>query len=152
MAAESSLACWIVGLDANFFLVDILLSKTVDHLKKAIKKEKENALNRIDSDQLEIWKASDPTHSAPAITDAWRHTCSSVHPCGVVISPKCWGSLALVTKCLTPINSIRWTNYPVISLNLWSRGRFIWLYNYLVSARHHDGVPPLKVPQMRSNC
>lgn len=62
---------WIVDLDdANAFPVDILRSKTVDHLKKAIKKEKENALNHIDADQLEIWKVSDPAHSVPAITDA----------------------------------------------------------------------------------
>jgi len=55
--AEISLACWILGLDdANHFLVDILLSKTVDHLKKAIKKEKSPILNHIAADQLEIWK------------------------------------------------------------------------------------------------
>jgi hypothetical protein len=60
MAAEISLACWILGLDdANVFLADILPSNTVDHLKKTIKKEKENALNHIDADQLEIWKVSD---------------------------------------------------------------------------------------------
>jgi len=100
--------CWIVGLDdANAFPVDILLSKTVGHLKKAIKKEKEPILNHIAADQLEIWKVSDPAHSVPAITDAQRHSHSSGHPCGVVISPKCWGRLALATKCLTPINSIR---------------------------------------------
>jgi len=42
------------------FLVDIPLSKTVDHLKKAVKKEKEPTLNHIAADQLEIWKVSDP--------------------------------------------------------------------------------------------
>ena len=69
MATEISLACWIVGLDnANAFPVETLRSQTVGHLKKAIKKE--NALNRIDADQLEIWKVSDPTRSVPAITDA----------------------------------------------------------------------------------
>jgi len=58
--AEISLACWILGLDdANHFLVDILLSKTVDHLKKAIKKEKDPILNHIAADQLEIWKVGD---------------------------------------------------------------------------------------------
>jgi hypothetical protein len=65
MPAEISLACWILGLDnANLFLIDILRSKTVDHLKKAIKKEKENAFNHIDADQLEIWKVSDPAWHA----------------------------------------------------------------------------------------
>ena len=73
MPAESSLACWIVGLDdANAFPVDILLSKTVGHLKKAIKKEKEPIFNHIAADQLEIWKASDPVRSVPAIADAKR--------------------------------------------------------------------------------
>jgi hypothetical protein len=59
--AEITLFCSILGLDnANVFLVDILPSKTVDHLKKAIKKENENALNHIDAHQLEIWMVSDP--------------------------------------------------------------------------------------------
>jgi hypothetical protein len=58
---EVSLACWILGLDnAEVFMVDITLSKTVDHLKKAIKKEKENRLNHLDADQLDIWKVNDP--------------------------------------------------------------------------------------------
>ena len=71
MAAQSSLVCCILGLDdVRPFLVDIPLSKTVDHLKDAIKKNKGNAFNHIDADQLEIWKVSDPTHSVPAITDA----------------------------------------------------------------------------------
>ena len=71
MPAEISLACWIVGLDdANAFPVDILRSKTVGHLKEAIKKKKEPILNHIAADQLEVWKVSDPAHSVPAITDA----------------------------------------------------------------------------------
>ena len=71
MPAEISLACWIVGLDdANAFPVDILRSQTVGHLKEAIKRKKENALNHIDADQLEVWKVSGPAHSVPAITDA----------------------------------------------------------------------------------
>ena len=71
MATELSLNCWIDGLDnANAFPVDILSSKTIGHLKKAIKKEKENALNHIDADQLEIWKVNDPAPSVRAITDA----------------------------------------------------------------------------------
>jgi hypothetical protein len=59
MAAEISLNCWILGLDdARAFPVDILLSKTVGHLKDAIRKKKEKvaALDHIDADQLDIWK------------------------------------------------------------------------------------------------
>ena len=59
--ALTSLACCVLGLDdVKPFLVDIPLSKTVDHLKKAVKKEKENAFHHIDADQLEIWKVGDP--------------------------------------------------------------------------------------------
>ena len=61
MAVEISLNCWILGLDkANRFSVDVPLSKTVDHLKDAIKKKNENAFNHIDAQQLEIWKVGDP--------------------------------------------------------------------------------------------
>jgi hypothetical protein len=57
MAAEISLNCWILGLDdARAFSVDIFLSKTVDHLKDAIKKKKEPALDHIAADQLDIWQ------------------------------------------------------------------------------------------------
>ena len=59
MAAELSLNCQILGL-GNSFPVDILPSKTVGHLKDAIKKKKENALGGIDADQLEILKVNDP--------------------------------------------------------------------------------------------
>ena len=56
----ASLACCVLGLDdVKPFLVDIPLSKTVDHLKKAVKKEKEPTLNHIAADQLEIWKVGD---------------------------------------------------------------------------------------------
>ena len=69
MAVEISLNCWILGLDkANRFSVDVPLSKTVDRLKKAIKKEKEPTLNHIAADQLEIWKVSDP-RSILAVTN-----------------------------------------------------------------------------------
>ena len=43
-----SLNCWTLGLNkTSRFSVEILLSETVDHLKKAVKKEKgkENALS-----------------------------------------------------------------------------------------------------------
>ena len=61
MAPEISLACWILGFnDSNPFMVGVLPSKTVDHLKKAIKKENERTLSGIDAHELEIWKVSQP--------------------------------------------------------------------------------------------
>ena len=66
MATELSLNCWIEGLDnANAFLVDILSSKTIGHLKGAIKQKKDPVLNHIDADQLEIWKVSDRAMQPP---------------------------------------------------------------------------------------
>jgi hypothetical protein len=60
MNAEISLACWILGLDdADAFLVDIPPSKTVSHLKDAIKTKIEPILNHIAAHQLAIWKVSD---------------------------------------------------------------------------------------------
>ena len=57
----ASLVCCVLGLDdVKPFLVDIPLSKTVDHLKVAIKKRNENAFNHIDAQQVEIWKVGDP--------------------------------------------------------------------------------------------
>ena len=62
----TSLAWCVLSLDdVKPFLVDIPLSKTVDHLKDAIKKKKENAFNHIDADQLEIWKVSDRATQPP---------------------------------------------------------------------------------------
>jgi len=61
MADELRLNCWILGFDdADAFPVGVLRSRTVAHLKDAIKKMTENALDRIDADQLNIWKASYP--------------------------------------------------------------------------------------------
>ena len=62
MASEICLNCVILGPGvASVFLVDVLPSKRVGHLKKAIKKEKENKLAHIDADELNIYKVS---HSA----------------------------------------------------------------------------------------
>ena len=67
--AEILLNCWTLGGTACF-TVEIVPSKTVGHLKDAIKKEKEHALKYIDADQLEIWKVNDPAQrTVPAITD-----------------------------------------------------------------------------------
>ncbi len=43
----------------NPFAIDIGQSMTVDHLKKAIKKEKERTFEVIESDTLELWKVSE---------------------------------------------------------------------------------------------
>ena len=59
MATEISLNCRILRFGGPF-PVDILPSKTVGHLKRNIKKEKQIALNYIDADQLDIWKVNDP--------------------------------------------------------------------------------------------
>jgi len=64
MATEISLNCRILGLGGSF-PVDILPSKTVGHLKDAIKKKKEPVLNHIAADQLEIWKVNDPRTAYP---------------------------------------------------------------------------------------
>jgi hypothetical protein len=57
---ELSLTCWIPGLEnANAFTIYVPRSKTVDHLKDAIKKKKEPILNHVAADQLEIWKVGD---------------------------------------------------------------------------------------------
>lgn len=59
--AEITLTCSIVGLgNQNPFEVEILPSKTVDRLKKAIKKENEPMLDHINATQLTIWKVGDP--------------------------------------------------------------------------------------------
>ena len=61
MATEISLCCWIIGLDnANLFPVDIAPSKTVGHLKKLIKKEKEPELDHLAADRLDVWKVKHP--------------------------------------------------------------------------------------------
>ena len=61
MPIEISLGCRIIGLNnVNAFSIDIMSSKTVHHLKSAIKEYNGNKLENIDADQLEIWKVSDP--------------------------------------------------------------------------------------------
>jgi len=57
----AKLSLWILGpSDQDPFVVDILPSESVDHLKKAIKKEQENALDCIDANWLDIWKVNSP--------------------------------------------------------------------------------------------
>lgn len=51
----------LVG-EGNAFSVAVSSTKAVDHLKKGVKKEKENDLKVVDSDDLTVWKLKD---SAP---------------------------------------------------------------------------------------
>jgi len=57
----AKLSFWILEpSDENPFVVEILPSKTVDHLKEEIKKKQENALDCIDASWLNIWKVNSP--------------------------------------------------------------------------------------------
>jgi hypothetical protein len=51
-----TLFCWILGVSDHPFSVDIEDTRTVDHLKKAILKEKPAAFANVDPDQLTVWK------------------------------------------------------------------------------------------------
>jgi hypothetical protein len=51
-----TLFCWILGVSDHPFSVDIEDTRTVDHLKKAILKEKPTAFANVDPDQLTLWK------------------------------------------------------------------------------------------------
>ncbi|EEY57595.1 crinkler (CRN) family protein, putative [Phytophthora infestans T30-4] len=53
---EASLFCAIIGVE-RVFLVDILQSKTVGHLKIAIKKQKTGVLGDVDADRLQLFLA-----------------------------------------------------------------------------------------------
>jgi len=59
MATKITPCCSVIGLnDENVFSVDIHRSKTVHHLKKAVKKEMEPKLNHLAANELEIWKVN----------------------------------------------------------------------------------------------
>ncbi|KAF8351954.1 hypothetical protein F5887DRAFT_861470, partial [Amanita rubescens] len=59
-----TLFCWVPNVSNNPFAVGIRKSKTVGHLKDAIKKEKELTFGAIDADTLQHWKLSPPIPSA----------------------------------------------------------------------------------------
>lgn len=85
-AAEITLNCWICGLDdANAFSVDILPSKTVDHLKKAIKEVKRPELDHLATDKLDIWKVSDLMQRTRPLVMCHDTFAAQETPC------KCWG-------------------------------------------------------------
>ncbi|KAF9321929.1 hypothetical protein BG006_002504, partial [Podila minutissima] len=54
-----TLFCLVNG-EATPFSVEVDPSKTVDHLKKAIKAEKTNVLGDFDADELTLWHVSIP--------------------------------------------------------------------------------------------
>ncbi|KAF9342633.1 hypothetical protein BGX26_007146 [Mortierella sp. AD094] len=56
---DLTLFCLVDG-DSTPFSVDIDASKTVDHLKDAIKLKKPNDFNDIDADKLTLWHVSIP--------------------------------------------------------------------------------------------
>jgi hypothetical protein len=66
MVIEISLNCSILG-STRSFPVDILSSKTVGHLRDAIKKENELKLNHIDADALEHLEGERSPHSPPSL-------------------------------------------------------------------------------------
>jgi hypothetical protein len=57
MSDMLNLNCWLLGDDPRrVFSVDIAKAKTVDALKKAIKKEKEPEFDDYVADRLDLWK------------------------------------------------------------------------------------------------
>ena len=54
------LNCWILSHDPRrIFSVEVPSSKTVSHLKDAIKDKKKHTFTGIDADLLDLWKVSD---------------------------------------------------------------------------------------------
>ena len=68
MANEISLSCLILG-SKDPISIDIPPSKTVAHLKDAIKIKEEPDLNHVAARSLEILKVNDPRTVYPHITD-----------------------------------------------------------------------------------
>ena len=54
----ATLFCSILEVSGGPFSVDIEESKTVDHLKKAIVKQKPHTFVDVDPDGLNLWKVS----------------------------------------------------------------------------------------------
>ncbi|KAF8230515.1 hypothetical protein L208DRAFT_121499 [Tricholoma matsutake] len=77
------LFCWILNKSDSPFSVEIGKSKTVDHLKKAIKKEKEPELDHLAAPSLDIWKLSSPIHSSE-VSEQLRHAQSPQDIAGCV--------------------------------------------------------------------
>jgi len=59
MSSALSLFCYILGDDpTNIFCVDIEPSKTVSHLRDAIKAKTSHAFKEVDAKTLKLWKVS----------------------------------------------------------------------------------------------
>jgi hypothetical protein len=55
------LFCWVRGNDRGQpFPLDIVDTRTIGDLKKAIKEEKKVAFEHVDADTLKLWKVSTP--------------------------------------------------------------------------------------------
>src|SRR5258708_10885562 len=69
--------CSILGHDVErVFDIMISSSASVNDLKRAIKKERQNELYHIDAADLDIWMVSGSAQHT-TITDVWRHIFSS---------------------------------------------------------------------------
>jgi len=53
-----ALFCWILGVSASPFPVDIEDNQTVGHLKEAIVNKKPRSLSNVEPDELKLWKVS----------------------------------------------------------------------------------------------
>jgi hypothetical protein len=59
MSTVLELNCWILGNEPRrIFPVEVPSSKTVGHLKEAIKDKKKHTFSGIDADLLDLWKVS----------------------------------------------------------------------------------------------
>lgn len=54
-----TLFCWVLNVSDDPLHIDIGKCKTVGHLKKAIKKEKEHTFGGIDADAFSLWKVGE---------------------------------------------------------------------------------------------
>jgi hypothetical protein len=62
MSTVLELNCWILGHDPRrVFSVEAPSSKTVSHLKDAIKNKKKPVLDGITADSLDLWMVSNHT-------------------------------------------------------------------------------------------
>jgi hypothetical protein len=63
-----TLNCWVLSDDPDrVFSVDIDPKKSVDALKKAIKKEMKPAFDHIPANGLDLWKVSERIAQGPAL-------------------------------------------------------------------------------------
>jgi len=63
--------CVIEG-ETKSFSVDIERTKTVDHLKKAIKADQSPDLDHINPKNLTLWRVDIPVNDLPALLGSWK--------------------------------------------------------------------------------